>query len=90
MELACEASQVDKVTFHELRHTYGSGLVNRGVPLAFVAEQLGYSDIRMVQKHCGHLAPSAKAEAIRSLAPVLGIGGVGVVQPLEIKAPARG
>ena len=68
MELACEASQVDKVTFHELRHTYGSGLVNRGVPLAFVAEQLGYSDIRMVQKHCGHLAPSAKAEAIRSLA----------------------
>lgn len=89
MELACVASQVDKVTFHELRHTYASGLVNRGVPLAFVAEQLGHSDIRMVQKHYGHLAPSAKAEAIRTLAPVLGIGGLGVVQPLEIKTPAR-
>ncbi|WP_316410272.1 tyrosine-type recombinase/integrase [Mesoterricola sediminis] len=90
MELACEAGQVDKVTFHELRHTYASGLVNRGVPLAFVAEQLGHSDIRMVQKHYGHLAPSAKAEAIRSLAPVLGIGGLGVVQPLEIAKPVSG
>ena len=89
MELTCAASQVDRVTFHELRHTHASGLVNRGVPLAFVAEQLGHSDIRMVQKHYGHLAPSAKAEAIRTLAPVLGIGGLGVVQPLEIKMPVR-
>lgn len=44
----------------------------------------------MVQKHYGHLAPSAKAEAIRSLAPVLGIGGLGVVQPLEIAKPVPG
>jgi len=44
----------------------------------------------MVQKHYGHLAPNAKAEAIRSLAPVLGIGGLGVVQPLEIVMAASG
>lgn len=44
----------------------------------------------MVQKHYGHLAPSAKAGAIRSLAPVLGIGGPGVVKPLEIAKPVPG
>ena len=85
MEDACEASKIGKLTFYELRHTYASGLINKGVPLAFVAEQLGHADIRMVQKHYGHLCPSAKADSIRALAPVLGIGGQQTVQSLEIK-----
>ena len=75
MATACKAAEIDTVTFHELRHTYASTLVNSGVPLAFVAEQLGHSNTRMVERHYGHLCPSAKAASIRSLAPVLGIGG---------------
>ena len=85
MAKACVKAEIAAVTFHELRHTYASGLVNKGVPLAFVAEQLGHSNTRMVEKHYGHLCPSAKADSIRLLAPVLGIGGELVVQPLEIK-----
>jgi integrase len=85
MEEAVEAAGIGTLTFYELRHTYASALVNKGVPLSFVAEQLGHADIRMVQRHYGHLCPSAKADSIRLLAPVLGIGGDLVVQPLEIK-----
>jgi integrase len=70
---ACSGAEIEQMTFHELRHTYASGLVNAGVPLAFIADQLGHSDTRMVEKHYGHLCPSAKADAIRKLAPVLGI-----------------
>jgi integrase len=65
--------KVPNCSFHELRHSYASMLVNNGVPLAFVAAQLGHSDTRMVEKHYGHLAPNALAESIRTLAPLLGI-----------------
>jgi integrase len=85
MRKACMTGEVDPVTFHELRHTYASALVNKGVPLAFVAEQLGHVGTRMVERHYGHLCPSAKADSIRLLAPVLGIGGDPAVVPLEIK-----
>jgi integrase len=71
------------VSFYELRQTYASMLVNRGVPLAYVVAQLGHSDTRMVEKHYGHLAPSAMAESIRTLAPELRIFGTENVVPPE-------
>jgi integrase len=70
---ACEAAGIEFLTFHELRHTYASTLVNAGVPLAFVAAQLGHVDTRMVELHYGHLANSAVAESIRRLTPTLGL-----------------
>jgi integrase len=59
-------------TFHTLRHTYASHLVQRGVPLLFVASALGHSDTRMVEKHYGHLAPSQVAAMIRKNLPRFG------------------
>ena len=88
MAQGCEVAELDAVSFHELRHSYASALVNAGVPLAFVAEQLGHSGTRMVEQHYGHLCPSAKAEAIRKLAPRLGLGGVGPVETLKLKQKA--
>ena len=73
MRDVCDAASLDRLTFHELRHTYASGLVNAGVPLVFVAQQLGHRDTRMVEKHYGHLCQNAKADAVKKLAPVLGI-----------------
>jgi integrase len=75
MEVACKKAELEPIRFHELRHSYASGLVNGGIPLAFIAQQLGHSDERMVSKHYGHLAPDALATAIRTLAPQLGIAG---------------
>ena len=75
MAEACKAAKLEPLSFHELRHTYASGLVNKGVALVYVAAQLGHSDTRMVERHYGHLAPNDMAKAIRRLAPKLGIGG---------------
>lgn len=85
MERAYKDSGISRVSFHELRHTYASALVNNGVPLAFVAQQLGHADIRMVQRHYGHLCPSALADAIRTLAPKLGIAEIPNIGPLRVK-----
>ena len=85
MRLAINAAKIEKLTFHELRHTYASALIARGVPLLVVAQQLGHRDTRMVEEHYGHLAPNATKDTIRALAPTLGISCPSQVQNLEIK-----
>ena len=85
MAESCARAGLAAVTFHELRHTYASLLVNRGVPLAYVAAQLGHRDTAMVQKYYGHLCPDAIAESIRSQIPVLGFAEAPRVTPLKVK-----
>jgi integrase len=83
MITACEGAAIKPaVGFHTLRHSYASALVQRGVPLAIVAEALGHSDTRMVSKHYGHLSPSHVADAIRAHLPNLGIELSGKVTTL--------
>lgn len=86
---ACEKAKVEPLGFHELRHTYASGLVNAGVPLAYVAEQLGHVDTAMVEKHYGHLSPSAMAKSIRQLAPKLRFKSAPRVKPLKIAGAGK-
>ncbi len=81
---ACKTAKIDRVIFHELRHSYASILVNAGCPLAYVAAQLGHSDTRMVEKHYGHLAPSAMADAIRAALPAMGLVKDPTVRPLKL------
>jgi len=83
MVVVCAAAKIEVLDFHELRHTYASGLVNKGVPLAFVAKQLGHVDTKMVEKYYGHLCPSALADSIRKLSPKLKISKP-KVQPLKV------
>jgi integrase len=61
------------ITFHGLRHTWASHAVMGGVPLIVVAQSLGHSDTRMVERHYGHLAASFVADAIRAGAPRFGV-----------------
>ena len=76
---------IEKVTFHELRHTYASTLINQGVPLKVIAEQLGHVDTRMVEEHYGHLAQTTKRDMIRNQGVKLGLG-----QGLEAPKPKEG
>jgi integrase len=36
------------ISFHVLRHTHGSALAMKGVPMGVIAEQLGHADTRGV------------------------------------------
>ncbi len=89
MREACKAARLEQLTFHELRHSYASMLVNAGCPLAYVAAQLGHSDTRMVEKHYGHLAPSALADSIRALMPKLGLMEAPKLEPLKVAGGSR-
>jgi integrase len=74
MRAACNAARIaPAVSFHELRHTYGSRLSMRGVPMGVIAAQLGHADTRMTERHYAHLAPSYVADTVRKSFGNLGI-----------------
>jgi site-specific recombinase XerD len=71
---ACTRARISPaVSFHILRHSHGSTLAMRGVPMGVIAAQLGHSDTRMTEKHYAHLAPSYVADTIRANFPNLGL-----------------
>lgn len=88
MEACAAANIVPAVSFHILRHCYGSALATAGVPMAMIAECLGHADGRMTQRHYAHLAPSAVAAMIRQHLPEYG-GPDSTVTPLRRKATSQ-
>lgn len=82
-EASVRAGITPAVTFHILRHTHGSHLAMKGVPMGVIASQLGHADTRMTEKHYAHLAPNYIAQTIRANFPVLGIADETKVVPLR-------
>ena len=81
---ACKRAKIKPaVSFHVLRHTHGSTLAMRGVPMGIIAEQLGHADTRMTEKHYAHLASSYVADTIRAHFPNLGIARENNVRTMQ-------
>lgn len=80
---ACRGAGIDPpASFHILRHTYATHLLQAGAPLPVIAANLGHSDTRMTERHYAHLVPSHVAQVIRATLPKLGLVGPGSVAPL--------
>jgi integrase len=83
MKAACSRAKVSAAaSFHSLRHTWASLAAMNGTPLLVIAHNLGHTDVRMVERFYGHLAPSYVAEAIRAGAPRFGMHKPSNVRPL--------
>ena len=68
LKVACHAAKVKPmVSFHELRHTYASMLINNGVELPVISKLLGHVDTRVTFKHYAHLADKTLAAAVTRL-----------------------
>ncbi|MFN4228282.1 tyrosine-type recombinase/integrase [Parvibaculum sp.] len=57
------------VVFHELRHTYASGLIMAGVSPFVVADQLGHADCTQIIKTYGHVSAEFAVDQVRKLSP---------------------
>jgi integrase len=80
---ACERASIDPpASFHVLRHTYATLLLQAGASLPVIAANLGHADTRMTERHYAHLVPSHIANVIRATMPKLGLVEPSVVVPL--------
>ncbi len=69
LRIAAAKAKLTDVSFHILRHTYGSFLAAEGVPLQVIAAALGHADTRTTEKHYAHLLPDFVADTIRANLP---------------------
>ncbi|QDE69825.1 integrase [Myxococcus xanthus] len=58
--------EVGQIGWHDLRHTYGSHLAMRGVPLKVIQELMGHATIEMTNRYA-HLSPDTRREAVAVL-----------------------
>jgi integrase len=59
MQPALERAGLRRFRFHDLRHTFGSLLIQDGASLVYVKEQMGHSSIQITVDTYGHLIPGA-------------------------------
>ena len=73
MSDACERAKIDpSISFHILRHSYGSWLAMKGVSIKVIADALGHADTRVTERHYAALAPNYVADTVRAHLPSLG------------------
>ncbi len=56
---AIEHAGLRRFRFHDLRHTFGSLLIQDGASITYVKEQMGHSSIQVTVDTYGHLIPGA-------------------------------
>ena len=62
-DMARKADLDERIHFHSLRHTTGSWLSMRGVPMRHIQAILGHSDRNVTEKY-SHLAPETLNRAM--------------------------
>ena len=61
LKLAGICREQGRIGWHDLRHTYGSHLAMRGVPLKAIQELMGHATIEMTERYA-HLSPETRAD----------------------------
>ncbi|AKF81073.1 integrase [Myxococcus fulvus 124B02] len=54
------------IGWHDLRHTYGSHLAMRGIPMKVIQELMGHATLDMTMRYA-HLSPDTRREAVKAL-----------------------
>ncbi len=60
-------SNIRKIRLHDLRHTFGSQLIQKGASITYVKEQMGHSSIQVTVDTYGHLVPGADVSFVDRL-----------------------
>jgi integrase len=68
LKAACAVAKIQPaISFHDLRHTYASMLINAGVKLEVISKLLGHADMRITLKHYADIADPVKEDAVTKL-----------------------
>jgi len=76
---ALKRAGISNFSFHDLRHTWASWLVQSGVPLSALQEMGGWESIEMVQRYA-HLAPNHLTQHAMQIDSFLAGNGTNMAQ----------
>jgi len=60
---AVQQAEIGKLTFHDLRHTFGSWKIEQGENVLYVSKQMGHKDAAITLKVYSHLIKECRPEA---------------------------
>lgn len=66
-----KVADVPKILFHDLRHTYATLLLSKGVNVKVISERLGHSNIKMTLVTCSHVLPTMQEEVAQKLDEII-------------------
>ena len=64
---ALKKAKLNKIRFHDLRHTYASLLIDQGENIKYVQNQMGHASIKVTMDTYGHLMKDVNKEAASRL-----------------------
>jgi integrase len=89
MRRACAKAEIAHLGFHQLRHSFSTRLLMRGVAMKIVAQLLGHTSVRMLDKNYGHLVDEHVQEVISELRST-GLNRAAETKPGEVAVlPSR-
>lgn len=62
MKSICESSNLNKIRFHDLRHTHATLLLEANAPIKAIQERLGHADVRITLERYTHLNDNVQKE----------------------------
>jgi site-specific recombinase XerD len=66
LELACKKAEIEGITWHRLRHTFTTRLLEQGADLVTVQQLLGHSTVRVTMRYA-HPNLGSKRNAVAKL-----------------------
>jgi integrase len=88
MRRSCKKAGIRRLGFHQLRHSFATRLLVAGVSMKIVAQLLGHSSVRMLEKHYGHLQDEHLQRVIAGL-PRVGLNQAATVKRGNVVALPR-
>jgi integrase len=70
-EKGVEASEVEYIRLHDLRHSHAALLIEMGVPILLISERLGHEDVETTLKTYGHLYPNRHDDTVARLDEII-------------------
>ncbi len=64
---ALRRTGLDKIRFHDLRHTYVSLLLTENIPIKYIQRQVGHSSIQVTMDIYGHIMPETAEQSVKVL-----------------------
>lgn len=64
---ALNRAGIDKIRFHDLRHTYASLLIAKDVNIKYIQKQMGHASFEITMNTYGHLMPEVYEKSEKTI-----------------------